>query len=118
MKRWSARQLLVLVLAVCFTAGMSLAVVQASSMMGKMTVASDMGASGSNDCQGCPAGGSDGAKAMACAAVCVAPILAVLPQAAPTTAARTPAAFPGRDLRLVGRTSAPEPHPPKSDATG
>lgn len=113
MKRWTVRQLFGVVLAIFVAAGLGLSVVQASHMAATMTMAVDKGVSGEDGCAGCPGGGSDSMKMAVCASVCVAPLLAVLPQAAPMPGVQTPPSFPSRDLLLIGRTSAPELHPPK-----
>ncbi|OYX71159.1 MAG: hypothetical protein B7Y95_13545 [Rhizobiales bacterium 32-66-11] len=113
MKLWSARQLVALFLAVFVTAGTSLSAVQASDMTVKMAMASDVGGSGHDPCQGCPAG-DDGMKAISCAAICVAPVLAVLPEAEPVMLVHKTVSFITRYPLLHGKTSPPEPYPPRS----
>lgn len=115
MKRWSVRQVLVLLLAVFVTAGMNLSAAQASDMTVKMAMASDMGASGHDGCPGCPTGGvDDGMKAVACASICVAQVLAVLPQMAPTTIALVAASYPALAPVLHGRVLEPDHYPPRT----
>ena len=77
MNRWSLRQVFVLILAVFVTTGMGFTVVRANEMALKMAMPSDMGAAGQNGCAHCPDGlGKSGAKAMACASLCQAPLMA------------------------------------------
>lgn len=120
MKRWSARQLVALFLAVFVTVGMSLSAVQASDMTAKMAMASDMGASSHGGCDGCPGGGNDdGMKAMPCATVCVAPVLAVLPQVVGMVLVQRPGSpIVARVALLDGRASPPDPHPPRPTSIG
>lgn len=119
MKRWSVRQVLVLLLAVFVTAAVNLSAVQASDMTVKMAMASDMGVSGHDGCQGCPTGGGgDGMKAMACASVCVAPVLAVLPRLAPTMIAQVAASYATLAPVLRGEAPAPGHHPPRTTDIG
>ena len=118
MNHWSARQVFALFLAVFVTVGMSLSVVQATGMTVKMATASDMGASGHDGCQRCSTGGGDGMKAMSCTTVCLAPVLAVLPQAAPVMLVHKPVSYAVRYLLLHGRTSPPDPYPPRPTSIG
>lgn len=114
MKTRLARQLVVMFLAVFVTVGMGLSVAQATDMTAKMAMASDMDGSGHDGCQGCPAGGDNGMKAMTCTPICVAPILAaVLAQAAPAMMVHKPVSFAARYPLLHGRTSPPDPYPPR-----
>jgi hypothetical protein len=115
MKTWSARQLIAIFLAVFVTMGMSLSAVQATDMTAKMAMASDMGGPGNDGCQGCPAGGDDsGMKAMTCTPICVAPVMAVLPYAEPVMLVHKPVSFIAQYPLLRGRTSPPDPYPPRS----
>ncbi|EFI53379.1 MULTISPECIES: hypothetical protein [Afipia] len=120
MKRWSATQLVALFLAVFVTVGMSLSAVQASDMTAKMAMASDMGAPGHNGCDCCPSGGNDNdMKAMPCAAFCVAPVLAVLPQVTGMALVQRPGSpIAARVALLNGRASPPGPHPPRPASIG
>lgn len=103
-----------LMLGVFVTLGISLSTVQASDMAVKMASASAMGDSGDGGCGGCDGGGNDGAKGMACAAVCAAPVLAVVPQAFSLTLAQTlrPPMRPYPFLQ--GAAFSPDPYPPRS----
>jgi hypothetical protein len=114
MKRWSVRQLLTLLLAVLVTAGIGSSVVQASNMATKMAMASDMGASGHSDCGACPTGGKDDAKGVACVPVCVAPLMAMLPQGTSAPSVQMPAVFTVRYQLPHGLTSPPDPFPPRT----
>lgn len=120
MKRWSARQIVALLLTVFVTVGISLSVVQASDMAVKMAMASDMGASGHDGCQGCPGDGNDhGMKAMPCATICVAPVLAVLPQITGTVLVQKPGSLIAVRVTLLdGRALPPDPHPPRPTDIG
>ncbi|MGL4287290.1 MAG: hypothetical protein ACRCVA_13160 [Phreatobacter sp.] len=118
MKRWATRRLVCLFLAVFITGAMGLSVVQASDMTAKMAIVSEMGASGQNSCQGCPAGGDDGTTAMACAPGCVVPLLAVLPQTAPLMLGDKPVSVAARQPLFRGRTLPPDPHPPRAADVG
>lgn len=119
MTRFPARQAFALFLGVLVALGMSLSAVQAGNMAAKMAVASDMGASGHNGCGGCGGSGdAGGAKAMVCAPACVAPVLAVLPQASPMTFDQ-PRGFSLRPYaRLLGHISTPDPYPPRPNDLG
>jgi hypothetical protein len=115
-----ARKVVALLLAVFVTAGLSLSAVQAASMVGKMAMASGMGASGHGDCQGCPGDApDDSGKAMACANVCVVPVVA-LPSvpAAPTDLIAKLVSFPVQESLLDGTTLTPDPHPPRTTGIG
>jgi hypothetical protein len=118
MKRWSIRQIFVLFLAVFVTTGMGLSVVRANDMALTMAMPSDMGASGHDGCAGCPGGDSSGAKAMPCAVTCVAPVLALLPQVAPTPVAPVAATYPAYGAVLHGRAPVPDPGPPRTTDIG
>ena len=114
MKRWSARQLFALFLAVFVTVGMSLSAVQASGMATKTPMASGMSGAGHDGCQECSGrNGNDSAKVMVCASVCAAMVVAELPQPAPATQFEKPVLFTVRHAVLHGRASAPDPYPPR-----
>lgn len=114
MKRFSLRQMFVLLLMVFVTVGMDVSVVQASDMAVKMAMTSDMNSSSGHDgCNGCDASGKT--KAVVCTVSCVTPVsvaferigsLADIPVA--LTLSR-PAA-----VVLLGKTSPPDPFPPRS----
>jgi hypothetical protein len=106
--------MLVLLLGVFLALGTSLAAVKAGEMPSKMTMTSTMGAPG--HCSGCgDDGNGDTAKKMVtCSFGCVAPVLAVIPQAAPTRVVQIAALHPRQDSLLLGRASSPDPFPPRS----
>ncbi len=114
MKRWSVRQLLILLFAVLVTAGIGSSVVQASNMATKMVMVSDMGASGQGHCGACPTGGKDDAKPMACAPVCVVPLMAMLPHGASTLSMQMSEVFALRYRLPQGLISPPDPFPPRT----
>lgn len=128
MARLLPKHLLVMLLAVFLTAGFSLSAAQASVMSANMTMTADdgmamssgadtgkmAGATMTSDCKAClkDTGGSD--NPMHCPPTCIAPALAVLPQAVAVTAispmeqpSALPAPFPH------GRSSVPDPYPPR-----
>jgi hypothetical protein len=117
MKRWSARQLFAIFFAVFVTAGMSLSVVHASQMTSKTAMGSGVSLSGNDGCQDCPSGGN-GVPAKSCITTCVTPILSVLPEVAPAILVRESISFAARYPLLHGRTSSPEPYPPKTTDIG
>jgi hypothetical protein len=114
MRYWSARQILVLLLAVFAAAGMGLSVVQVSDMTLEMAMSSDMDAMADSGCQGCPTNDDGGAKFASCSPICTSLGTALLPQALVTTAAPASHASAQRYSLLVGRTSMPDPYPPRS----
>lgn len=112
--------------AVFLTAGFSLSAAQASVMTAKMTMAADEGmampssmgkvadATMNGNCKSCAehTGGSD--NPMHCQPTCIAPVLAVLPQDFAVTvvpALQQPQVLP--DPLLSGRSSLPDPYPPR-----
>jgi hypothetical protein len=138
MKR-QLRQAVILLLGVLFTQGINLSAVQTANMAAEMTMssnmaakmtmtsnmaaktimASDMRASGHDDCGGCAGGSDDYAKVMACASVCSAPVLALLPQTVAMTVVKATAdVFVSDDTLLLGRASPPDPYPPRSSNLG
>jgi len=116
MKRARLRQIFALMLGFVVALGMSASAIQATDMAVKMTLASHIGAMDNPACDGC--GDGQGMKATSCGVVCVAPVVAALPQA--VTVMRVDA----RELpipiqpRLVGWTSSPDPRPPRSTDLG
>ncbi|UVK47705.1 hypothetical protein BPNPMPFG_002169 [Mesorhizobium sp. AR07] len=127
MARLSPKHALVTLLAVFLTAGFSLSAAQASIMSAKMMMtsgsgmtmpadtgmATDTGMNG--DCNACLKGAGDTGKPMHCPPTCIAPVFAVLPlefAAMTVTRAPLPSALP--TPLLHGRSSLPDPFPPKS----
>ncbi|MBN9218504.1 MAG: hypothetical protein J0I79_11155 [Mesorhizobium sp.] len=122
----SPKHVLVMLLAVFLTVGFSFSAAQASVMSAKMTMMTGSGmtmpadvgmATGSamnGDCKACLKGTSDSGNPIHCPPVCVAPVLAVLPQDLAirmVLRAQQPSALPARFLR--GRSSVPDPFPPR-----
>lgn len=122
----SPKHVIVMLLAVFLTAGLSFSAAQASVMSAKMTMMTGSGmtmpadvgtATGSamnGDCKACLKGASDNGNPIHCAPVCVAPVLAVLPQVLAIRVvprAQQPSALPAPFLR--GRSSVPDPFPPR-----
>lgn len=112
--RWSIRHVFALLLATFVAAGLSLSSVQASDMAVKMNMASDMGMSADGGCTGCPDEGTDGGKMTVCPQVCIAPVLAIVPQGlAAVVIAPTPHLTPMPSAYLHGRSAVPDPYPPR-----
>jgi|GEM_PF-801668 len=124
MQRWSVRQLFGLMLAVFLAAGMSLSVAPAggsratTAMAAMMSMSPEMGASSHGDCDGCPMKGDDGAKAMVCGTMCASPIMAMAPPVAPLKLVEMRGSFAAPESRLCGRTSPPDPYPPRPSDIG
>lgn len=130
MARLSPRHVFALLLAVFVTVGVNVSAVQAGAMSVKMAItpeasmamASDtgmtmpgMGAGSDSDCKACLKGARDTGNPMHCPPICIAPVLAVLPQGLAITLAppvQQPSALPTPFLH--GRSSLPDPFPPKS----
>ncbi|WP_244538147.1 hypothetical protein [Mesorhizobium sp. YR577] len=88
--------------------------VQASDMAVKMAMTSGMAMPTDGDCSGCPDQGTDGGKMTVCPQVCVAPVLALLPEnPAFGIAPPAPRLTPLRSSFLHGRDAVPDPYPPK-----
>jgi hypothetical protein len=112
MKHRMTRNLLVLLLGVFLALGLSLSTVQAGEMAVKMTLASDMGSPGSGGCSGC--GGDDGnAQAGACHPICTVAAAAVLPLGPIVAIATSDPPVPPFGPVTPGRSSAPDPSPPR-----
>ncbi|MBZ9963116.1 hypothetical protein [Mesorhizobium sp. BR1-1-2] len=125
MARLSPKHLLVMLLAAFLAAGFSLSTAQAgvmSAMMaGGMTMAADagMGAGGAmqGDCTACLKDMGDNGSLKQCPSVCIAPVLAVLPQDfAVTMALRPKQPLAQSTPFLHGRSSPPDPFPPRPGA--
>jgi hypothetical protein len=117
MKRRSVRNVLVLFFAVFVTTAVGLAAIQANDMVVKMAMASDMGGPEHGGCTQC-LGGDDNAKGMTCAAICGAPVLALLPQAAPVVIAPNVVPSPTNASLLSSRTPPLDPYPPRTTDIG
>jgi hypothetical protein len=113
MKHWSSRRIVALVLGVFLALEMSLSAVQASEMAVQMAMASDAGASGQGDCDGCGSD-DDAANAVACSSVLNCSSVALLPVECGLAVIKPaklfiPISGVARDL-----TAPPDPYPPKS----
>ncbi|TQN59264.1 hypothetical protein FLX27_23120 [Agrobacterium tumefaciens] len=119
MKRWSARKLVAVFLAVSIAVGMSLSVAEATTMPVKMAMASDMTGSMHDGCPDCPKGsGDDGMKGMVCSVVCTTAILAMLPEGVSVPVVEQLASFLTLGLLLHGTLAPPDPHPPRTTDIG
>ncbi|MEO3432353.1 hypothetical protein [Inquilinus sp. CAU 1745] len=105
----SFRRILAALLVLAFGLGMAAYGVEASEMT-QMTVAADQPMP--DDCDGC--GSSDMARASVCMLACPSG-LGIVPQAQPPALLVTGHAYEGMpEQRILGSSSAPDPHPPKS----
>lgn len=115
MNNWSIRQIFALMLGVFVTLGMSASVVAASNMAVKMVTSSDVSTTGHGDCHGCDGDNSGKVKPMVCTVGCVAPPSIGFPHVGQATMAWTGAKlFPPKTALLFGKTSPPDPYPPRS----
>jgi hypothetical protein len=129
MARRSPKHVLVMLLAVFLTAGFSLSAAQTSVMSAKMMMTTGSGitmptgtgmakmadTAMNGDCNACLKGAGDTGKPRHCPPTCIAPVLAVLPQSlaiAVIPPVQRPSALPMPFLH--GRSSLPDPFPPKS----
>lgn len=119
----SPKHLLVMLLAVILTVGFTLSVAQASVMPATMKMTADDGiATPANvdmtaDRKACLKEAGDNGNPMHCPPTCTAPVLAVLPQdVAVTTVLDLRQQLTLRAPFLRGRSSLPDPFPPKSSA--
>jgi hypothetical protein len=113
MAHWSARQILVFVLAVLVTAGLSLSVVQAATAMPEathMSMMTGMSGSGDHGCKHC--GDTAGGKAMVCSPICATPLSVNLEtESQPLIGQRQ--GFAALEHWLTGRSPPPDPYPPR-----
>lgn len=113
------RQILVLLLAVFLTAGMSLSAVQASSMSIKMMdMDPGMGASGTGRCSDCGSSGSSKGMVACVAPACAAPVVVHSPSVEAVDLAFEPVYHHFQGLDLSGRDSGPDPYPPRTSDIG
>jgi hypothetical protein len=116
MIRSATRRLIALLLAFLLPVGMGLHAVYASPMADDMSriSASDPGGINRTDCGACDGAGNQGMQADNCAPLCVGQLL-LLPQPGSIDAAlssQQPALL--SSVLLDGRSSAPDPYPPKA----
>ncbi|WP_258589445.1 hypothetical protein [Mesorhizobium sp. AR02] len=127
MARLSPKHLLVMLLAVFLAAGFSLSTAQASimsvRMAGAMMMPADTGMGKmaetpmKGDCNACLKDTGDKGGPMQCPPICIAPALAVLPQdfrVTPAPSVQQPSALAAPFLH--GRSSLPDPYPPRPSA--
>lgn len=110
------RRVFVLLLGAFLALGMNLSVVQAASMPVKMAMTSGMGSAG--HCKDCSGNGGIAKEMGNCSLSCATPILAAIPQTAPTKVVLIPAAVPQQGSLLLGRAFSPDPGPPRSHDIG
>ncbi|NUS22596.1 MAG: hypothetical protein HOQ25_22880 [Mesorhizobium sp.] len=133
MARLSPRHIFALLLAVFLTAGFSLSAARASVMAATMTAGIAAGdgmsmpagpgmdemtdAAMKGDCKGCLKGAGDDGKGIYCPPTCIAPVLAVMPQNLDMTTTPLPSQIsPLPAPFLHGRSSLPDPYPPRPSA--
>ncbi len=129
MARLSPKHLLVMLLAVFLTAGFSLSAAQAGVMSARMASENAMampaadgmgkmaGGAMDSDCKACLKDSGSNTGPMHCPPDCIAPVLAVLPQDLAMRRMprmQRPSAQPTPLLR--GRSSLPDPSPPRPTA--
>lgn len=113
MKHWTPRQLIALVLGVMFALGISLSAVQATEMAVKMSAAAAMGTAAPDGCGG-GCGGDDGAaSAGSCVMVCPNVFQALVPASGPIVTIDLSEPRPIGEFPSAGRSSYPDPYPPK-----
>lgn len=113
MKRWTPRQLIALILGVLFALGVSLSAVQAADMAAKMTAAA-MDAAAADRCNGGCGGDDNAMSAGSCVMVCPNSVQAVVPAVGPVVMHVPREAPPISESASAGRSSRPDPYPPKS----
>jgi hypothetical protein len=114
MTQWSLRKVFVLVLAFFVTVSMGLSAVQAATFMpqpARMTTMADMDSSSGHGCKQCI--GDLGGKAMICAPVCFA-IVATGEEITVLQLHQRGLSFTSLDRWLEGRSSVPDPYPPRT----
>jgi len=116
MNRSRLRQLFGLMLGLCLALGTTTSAVRATDMAVRMAMTSDAGAMDHLDCDGC--GDGQGMKSTGCGMVCVAPVLAALPQTFAVLRVDTRELPLPTQRFLVGRAFSPDPHPPRSTDLG
>lgn len=131
--RLSPKHMLVTLLAVFLTVGLSLSGAQASIMSATMTAGMAAGdgmtmpagpgmgkmadAAMKGDCKGCLKGAGGDGKGIYCPPTCIAPALALLPQKLEMTTTPLPSQIsPLPAPFLHGRSSLPDPYPPRPSA--
>ena len=113
-----SKQLIILLLAVFMTAGMSLSAVQASNMSIKMMdMASSMGNSGGH-CNDCGGPGDSNGMAACTASGCVAPLMAHDPSVEVRDMVSAAIYHLHLDVALLGMGSNPDPYPPRTSYIG
>ena len=114
-----SKQLIVLLLAVFVTAGMSLSVVQASNMNIKMMdMASSMGKSGGGNCNDCGSPGDSSGMAACAVSGCVTPLAIHAPSVELLGMVSTAVYHLHLDVALLGKGSSPDPYPPRTSHIG
>jgi hypothetical protein len=106
--------LITLLVSLALVAGAVINVAQATSMAMDMAAGAHLGESMSG-CDGCP-GGDDGG--MACAAVCLAPATAVLPEGTSIDGVLTRMIIAARTQALADHSRPPDPYPPRATVLG
>jgi hypothetical protein len=110
MKRWAPRQLIALILGVMFALGTVASAVQAADMAVEMSTAAVMGAAMAPD--GC--GGDDEAAGTgSCVVACPSSFQAAVPAVGPIVLTAARATRPLGEFASAGRSSHPDPYPPK-----
>jgi hypothetical protein len=107
------RQLLLLVVAALLSTGPSWSAAQAGCMPEKMTATADSVAGNCGGCHKCPMTGDERTRAFLCGALCGMATQTVVPQVEPAVLFQVRLTFAAIEQSLRGRTSPPDPYPPK-----
>ena len=114
-----SKQLIVLLLAVFVTAGVSLSAVQASNVNIKMMdMASSMAKSSDGGCKDCGGLGDSNGMAACAASGCVSPLTAPVPSVEVLDVASVVIHHLPLDVALLGMGSSPDPYPPRTSHIG
>ena len=114
MKRWAPRQLIALILGVTFALGTIVSAVQAADMAVEMSTGAVMGAAMAPDSCGGACGDDDEAAGTgSCVMACLSSFQAVVPAAGPIVLTAARATRPLGEFASAGRSSHPDPYPPK-----
>lgn len=114
MKRWVPRQLIALILGVMFALGTVVSAVQAADMAVEMSTNAVMDtAAGPDGCGGACGGDDEAASTGSCVVACPTSFQAVVPAAGPDVLTDAGAMRPLGEFALAGRSSHPDPYPPK-----
>lgn len=114
MKHWAPRQLITLILGAMFALGTVVSAVQAADMAVEMSTGAVMGAAMAPDgCGGACGGDDEAAGTGSCVMACPTSFQAIVPAAGPVVLTDATAMRPLGEFASAGRSSHPDPYPPK-----